>query len=178
MSQLRKISPEDAKTLIDKGATLIDIREGDERARLRIEGSQHLPLSKLGSVGTVSTGNSNTVVFHCKSGNRTAVNAAKLSAKTPCDAYIMDGGIDAWAAKGLPVVTATSEKKAPIEIIRQVMIVAGTLVLSGVGLGLTVSPNWFFLAAFVGAGLMFSGVSGYCLMAYILRHMPWNKGYA
>ncbi|MEQ1714716.1 MAG: rhodanese family protein [Hyphomicrobium sp.] len=176
MSQMQKISPKDAKALIDKGAVLIDIREGDERARAQIAGSGHLPLSKLDSVKSAPATPGQTVVFHCKSGNRTAVNASKLLAKTPCEAYILDGGIDAWTAAGFPVVAAG--KKPPMEIIRQVMIVAGTMALMGVVLGLNVSPVWFYLSAFVGLGLIFSGVTGYCLMAYVLRHMPWNKGFA
>lgn len=175
MGDMQKISPVDAKTLIDNGAVLVDIREGDERARARIANSEHLPLSRLDTTPKSDMKPGQVVVFHCKSGNRTAVNAARLQGKTPCETYILDGGIDAWSAAGLPVVV---EKKPPIEIIRQVMIVAGAMALTGVGLGLTLSPNWFFLAAFVGAGLMFSGITGYCLMAYILRHMPWNKGYA
>ena len=175
MAQLKKISPQDAKALIDKGAVLVDVRESDERARLSIAGSEHLPLSKLDTAKPRPARNAEIVVFHCKSGNRTNVNAARLAEKTPCEAYIMEGGIDAWTAAGLPTVTA--ERKAPIEIIRQVMIVAGALVLLGVVLGTSVTPEWFYLAAFVGAGLMFSGITGYCLMAYILRHMPWNKGF-
>jgi rhodanese-related sulfurtransferase len=176
MPQMPKISPKDAKSLIDQGAVLIDIREGDERVRAQIAGSAHMPLSKLDQIASAPAAKGQVVVFHCKSGNRTAVNAAKLSAKTPCDAYVLDGGIDAWTAAGLPVIA--SDKKPPIEIIRQVMIVAGTMALMGVVLGLNVSPVWFYLSAFVGLGLIFSGVTGYCLMAYILRHMPWNKGFA
>ncbi|HMN36610.1 MAG TPA: rhodanese family protein [Hyphomicrobium sp.] len=176
MSAMKKISPRDAKALIDKGAVLVDIREADERARAQIAGSEHMPLSKLGSLGDAPTGKGQVVVFHCKSGNRTLVNADKLAAKTECEAYILDGGIDAWTAAGLPVATAA--KKPPIEIIRQVMIVAGSMALAGVLLGMYVSPVWFYLSAFVGLGLIFSGVTGFCLMAYMLKRMPWNRGYA
>ena len=41
---LPSISPQDAKKLIDQGATLVDIRGADERAREHIPGSQHGPL--------------------------------------------------------------------------------------------------------------------------------------
>lgn len=139
--------------MIDQGAVLVDIRESDERARAQITGTHHMPLSKLGSLGNAPAGKGQVVVFHCKSGNRTLVNADKLAAKTQCEAYIMDGGIDAWAAAGLPVSAAP--KKPPIEIIRQVMIVAGSMVLAGVLLGMYVSPLWFYLSAFVGLGLVF-----------------------
>lgn len=176
MANLKKISPSEAKALIEQGAVLVDIREGDERARVQIPGSEHLPLSKLGQTPKAPGEKGQVIVFHCKTGNRTAVNAAKLSDKSQCEAYILEGGIDAWAAAGLPTVAA--EKKPPMEILRQVMIVAGSMALAGVVLGLNVDPTWFYLSGFVGLGLIFSGVTGYCLMAYILKLMPWNKGYA
>ena len=37
------ITPEEAKRLIDQGATLIDIRSADERAQEHIPGSHHGP---------------------------------------------------------------------------------------------------------------------------------------
>ncbi|WP_216657596.1 YgaP family membrane protein [Gluconacetobacter entanii] len=58
---------------------------------------------------------------------------------------------------------------------RQVQITAGTIVLTGVLLGLIVSPVFFGISAFVGVGLMFAGVTGWCGMANLLRVMPWNR---
>jgi hypothetical protein len=49
------------------------------------------------------------------------------------------------------------------------------LVLAGVLLGLFVAPGFFGLSAFVGAGLMFAGATGWCGMANLLRMMPWNR---
>ena len=43
------------------------------------------------------------VVFHCKSGARTRMNAHALADCTDAEAYILDGGIEAWKAAGLPV---------------------------------------------------------------------------
>ena len=170
MTALPKISPEKARALITEGAVLVDIREADERARSFIAKSVHMPLSKINTSEIPAS--AKAVVFHCKSGNRTAVNAGKLGAKTPVDAYILDGGIDGWAAAGLPTVT---DAKQPIEIMRQVQITAGSLVLLGIVLGALVSPGWLALSAFIGAGLVFSGASGTCGMAKALAWMPWNK---
>jgi hypothetical protein len=88
------------------------------------------------------------------------------------DAYVLDGGVDGWAGAGLPVQT---DAKAPMEILRQVQITAGSLVLGGVLLGFAVSPVWFGLSGFVGAGLVFAGVSGSCAMASVLALAPWNR---
>lgn len=180
MAAMKKISPAEAKALVDKGAVLVDIREGDERARASIAGSAHMPLSKLDTFKSVPAEKGQVVVFHCKGGNRTAVNAEKLQQKASCEAYVLDGGIDAWRAAGLPLASPAPSaiaRKAPIEIIRQVMIVAGSLVLLGVILGFKVAPEWFYLSGAIGAGLIFSGATGWCLMANILKLMPWNKGF-
>lgn len=47
--------------------------------------------------------------------------------------------------------------------------------LLGLILSHTVAPAWILLIWFVGAGLVFAGVSGFCGMARLLALMPWNK---
>ena len=165
---LPHISPEKAKQLIASGAVLVDIREADEHARARIVQARHAPLSQLGTIDVDAP----AVIFHCKSGGRTATNADRLKNATGCEAYILDGGIDAWKAAGLPIV---EDKKKPIEMMRQVQIVAGSMVVIGAALGALVHPGFYALSAFVGAGLVFAGVSGTCMMARILALAPWNR---
>ncbi len=164
---LPRISPEAAADLIKQGAMLVDIREADEHARLRIPGARNHPVNKLGQIGDASA-----VVFHCRSGGRTDANSARLADAAGCDAYLLDGGIEAWRKAGLPVA---EDRKAPLEIMRQVQITAGVLILIGVALGFTVAPGFFGLAAFVGAGLTFAGATGWCGMATLLALMPWNR---
>lgn len=167
---LPHISPAKAKELIDRGAVLVDIREFDERARSRIPAARHAPLSRLDKleIGTEAP----AVIFHCRSGNRTAGNAERLAQCTDYEAFILDGGIDAWKSAGLPVLES---KGQPIEIMRQVQITAGSLVFIGTALGALVHPGFYALAAFVGAGLIFAGVSGSCMMARLLSFAPWNR---
>ncbi|HEX2527584.1 MAG TPA: rhodanese family protein [Geminicoccus sp.] len=83
-------------------------------------------------------------------------------------AYVVEGGLEAWKRAGLPV---EQDRRQPIEVMRQVQIAAGSLVL----LGALVTPWFYALAGFVGAGLVFAGVTGTCGMASLLRHMPWNR---
>ena len=167
---LPHISPAKAKELIDRGAILVDVREFDEYARSRIPAARHAPLSRLKrlEIGTEAP----AVIFHCRSGNRTASNTARLAQCTDYDAFILDGGIDAWKSAGLPVVES---KGQPIEIMRQVQIAAGSLVFAGTALGALVHPGFYAAAAFVGAGLVFAGVSGSCMMARLLAFAPWNR---
>lgn len=97
---LPHISPTEAKQLIDKGAVLIDIREVNEHAAESIPGAMNHPLSRLAAAPPQATP---VIVFHCKSGARTKMNAPALAGCADAEAYILDGGIDAWKAAGLPV---------------------------------------------------------------------------
>jgi len=172
MSHLQAISPARAAELVRKGAVLIDIREADEYAREHIAGARHHALSRIGSNTPVREGD-DVLVFHCRSGARTRGNAARLAASAPaCESYILDGGLDGWKKAGLPVKLDRSQ---PIDMMRQVQIVAGSLILLGTALGFALSPAFYGLSAFVGAGLLFAGVSGFCGMARLLALMPWNR---
>ena len=111
---LSKITPLEAKRLVDDGGVLVDIRGTAEHARERIPGARNLP---LGSGIKVEA--SAPVVFHCRSGGRTSANAATLAQAANSEAYILDGGLDAWKRAGLPVVVDRSQS---IDIMRQVQI--------------------------------------------------------
>ena len=164
-----------ARALIEQGAVLVDIREADEHARERVPGARHNPLSRLSPVDAPSGA---AVIFHCRSGARTAANATLLADAAACDAYLLEGGIDEGKRAGLPVATPPRALRQPIEIMRQVQITAGSLVLLGVILGFAVSPKFFALSGFIGAGLTFAGISGWCGMAKVLALMPWNRAAA
>ena len=163
------LSPADAKAVLSKGATLIDIRDADEHTRESIAGALNRPLAQIANQPLPA----GPVIFHCRSGMRTKNNTALLQAAVgdaPC--YLLEGGIDGWRACGLETIV---DRHQPLEIMRQVQLAAGTLVLFGVFLGWLVDPAFILLSAFVGAGLIFAGVTGWCGMARLLRHLPWNR---
>lgn len=167
---LRSISAHDAKRLIDAGAVLIDIREPDEYAREHIPQAKSQPVSALPSALIV--GNASQVIFHCRSGARTRTHAERLARAVPCEGYLLEGGLDAWRKAGLPVSTDFSQ---PLDLMRQVQLAAGSAVVLGVALGALLSPWFYALSAFVGAGLIFAGATGFCGMAMLLQRMPWNR---
>ena len=173
MSSLKTVSPERAAELIRAGAVLVDIREADEHARERIPGARHHALSRIDADNPARPGD-DVLIFHCRSGARTKGNAARLATAAPqtCETFILEGGLDAWKKAGLPVAL---DRKQPIDIMRQVQIGAGSLVLTGVVLGTFVSTEFYALSGFVGAGLLFAGVTGFCGMARVLGAMPWNR---
>jgi rhodanese-related sulfurtransferase len=170
---LKTVTPEHAKRLLGEGAVLVDIREADEHARERIPGAHHLPLSKLDRA-QIALHEGKPVIFHCRSGARTLANAPRLADRVGagCEAYAVEGGLDAWRKAGLPVVT---DRRQPIELQRQVHIGAGSLALAGTLLGLLVSPWFFIVPGFVGAGLLVAGTTGFCGMARLLMRAPWNR---
>lgn len=171
-AKLTALSAEDVRTRLATGrAVLVDIREADEFARSHIAGAQSLPLSQWESAHLAIAPQAD-VIFTCRSGARTHGACDRLAARVEGAAYVLEGGIDGWTRAGLPLEV---DRKAPLEIMRQVQIAAGSLVLTGVALGFLVSPQWFALSAFVGAGLTFAGLSGFCGMARLLMLAPWNR---
>lgn len=162
------ISPAEARARLSAGARLIDIRSPAEFAREHVPGSLNIPQDRLETAALPS----GPLIFTCRSGARTGGCAQQISRRAGPDAVILGGGIAAWSAAGLPVEI---DRSRPIDLMRQVQIVAGSLILIGVLLGATVAPAFFGLSAFVGAGLTFAGLSGWCGMARLLALMPWNR---
>ena len=97
--------------------------------------------------------------------------ASVLMAAGTGQVSVMDGGLKAWRAEGAPVV----EEKAPVSIERQVRTIAGGLVIVGTALGVLVSPWFLIIPAWVGAGLLFAGLTNSCLMAIGLMKLPYNR---
>lgn len=172
MTSLIPLSPVEVSARIKAGkAVLVDIREGDEVARERIAGGVVAPLSVF-EEAHLDIRPGRDVVFMCRTGNRTGAHCVRLADRIPGKAYVLEGGLDGWKAQGLPTLT---NAKAPIELMRQVQMTAGGLILIGAALGLLVHPGFWGLPAFVGAGLFFAGATGFCGMARLLAVMPWNR---
>lgn len=150
----------------------VDIRSAAEYRREHIAEAVCMPAAELAAKPDAAA-NADTLVFYCLSGMRTTQAAGALAAAANGrTAYILDGGLQAWKKAGLPTV---ADRSAPLDIMRQVQIGAGSLVLLGVIGGAFLSPALYWLAAFVGAGLITAGLTGFCGMAKILARMPWNR---
>jgi len=172
MTILTPLKPADvSERLKAHSAVLIDIRESDEFAREHVAGAMHVPLSAFDQV-PLTLPDGRDVIYTCRTGNRTGVNCARLAERVPGEAFVLEGGLDAWKAQGL---ATKADKSKPIELMRQVQMTAGGLILLGATLGLWVHPAFWGLAAFVGAGLFLAGATGFCGMARVLAAMPWNR---
>ncbi|AWP35283.1 rhodanese family protein [Pantoea vagans] len=167
------VAPEKAKKLIEQGALLLDIRDTSEYLREHISGARSFTLTDIQAGKKIETQEGRPVIFYCLSGGRTAQNSNVLiAAAGPVPALILAGGINAWKSARLPVI---EDKKQPLPVMRQVQIAAGILILTGVVLGYSIDSRLFLLSGFIGAGLLFAGVSGVCGMANFLLKMPWNR---
>ena len=151
---------------------MLDVRTRVEHNEARVAGARLMPLDELQPAKIVEWAAGRPVHVLCKTGGRARKAAAKLEeAKVP-EVAVIEGGIEAWIAAGLPVERGV--KTMSLE--RQVRIAAGALVLAGVGLGFLLHPAFFALSGFVGCGLVFAGVTDWCGMGLLLAKMPWNKG--
>ena len=153
---------------------LIDVRTPGEFRRLHAPSARSVPLDQLDpeSVMQARTGATDRPLYLiCQSGGRSRQAVAKFQAAGLPGVAHVEGGMIAWERAGLPIVRGGG----PISLERQVRIAAGSLVVLGTTLGAFVHPAFLGLAGFVGAGLVFAGVTDTCGMGLILARMPWNR---
>lgn len=164
LAQLRKTN--------GKHVELIDVRTPVEFREVHVDFARNVPLDRLDptEIRAERNGSAEPLYVICRSGSR-ARQACERLAATGINVVNVEGGTAAWDAAGLPVVRG--QKGMSLE--RQVRIAAGFLVLLGAVLALTVHPYFIGLSAFVGAGLMFAGITDTCGMGMVLARMPWNQ---
>ncbi|MGH7177663.1 MAG: rhodanese-like domain-containing protein [Tepidisphaeraceae bacterium] len=155
----------------NEAVLLVDVRTPAEFEHVHAQGATNVPLDRLDPAKVMSDGNSRAVYLICKSGTRAEKAREKLARAGCSDAVCVEGGTDAWVHCGLPVVRG----RTTISLERQVRIAAGSLVAAGIALGALVNPWCYAISAFVGCGLVFSGITDTCGMGMILARMPWNR---
>lgn len=169
------ITPSELDSLRKSGrkVDLVDVRTPVEYREIHVEYARNVPLDRLDAQAVqadrVSPAEEPLYVV-CRSGSRGKQACEKLQS-AGLNVKNVEGGTLACEAAGLPVVRG---KKA-MSLERQVRIAAGAIVLIGVALSIWVHPYCIGLSAFVGAGLMFSGITDTCGMGIILSRMPWNQ---
>lgn len=173
---VQTITPQQLRELHQAGrpVDLIDVRTPVEFREVHVSFARNVPLDVLDpqSVQTDrGARQSEPLYVICKAGTRGKQACEKFIAAGFTEVVNVEGGTSACEQAGLDVVRG---KKA-ISLERQVRIAAGTLVLAGAVLGYFVDPRWIGLSAFVGAGLIFAGVTDTCGMAILLGRMPWNQ---
>jgi rhodanese-related sulfurtransferase len=169
MSDFDTITPRELEALHSEGRSieLIDVRSPAEFREIHVAYARNVPLGDLNPDGL----DEDSVYVMCRTGNRAKTACERLKRAGRGEVINVEGGIDAWERAGLPVVRG---RKA-LSLERQVRIAAGLLVLLGLGLGWSVHPYLIGITAFVGAGLVFAGITDFCGMGILLAKMPWNR---
>jgi rhodanese-related sulfurtransferase len=170
---VQTISPHELQRRRQAGEVteLIDVRTPVEYSEIHVEGARLIPLDQLDPAALASERNGTPLYVICRSGSRAAQAYEKLQAAGVQNIFSVEGGTLAWEKAGLPVVRGGKV----ISLERQVRIAAGLLVVIGVILGWLVHPGFLGLSAFVGAGLVFAGLTDTCGMGLMLAKMPWNR---
>lgn len=170
------ITPKELHALSQQNSAveIIDVRTPVEFREVHATVARNVPLDRLEPSALAAARNGNgqsPLYFICRSGSRGKQACEKLISAGFNNVINVEGGTLAWDQAGLPVVRG---KKA-ISLERQVRIAAGSLVLAGSLLGWFVDPLFLGLSAFVGAGLVFAGITDTCGMGMLLARMPWNQ---
>jgi len=169
------ITPKQLHDLVQAGepVELIDVRTPIEFREVHVTFARNMPLDQLDpkqlTVG--QAGSKAPVYVICRSGSRGKQACEKIVASGFTNVVNVDGGTMAWDQASLPVVRG----KKCISLERQVRIAAGAMALTGAVLSALVHPYWIALSGFVGAGLMFAGITDTCAMGLMLARMPWNQ---
>ena len=164
------------KEVIDSEASndtvaFINVCTPAEFKERHIEGVRNIPLDTLDQHVDELNAKS-TVYIHCRSGNRGRQAIEKLDKLgVTAELVNVEGGLMAWQEAGLATKSLTNR----MPIMRQVLLAAGSLILIGFIGAHTVYEGLRFIIPVVGAGLVFSGLTGWCGMAMFLSKMPWNK---
>lgn len=164
-----KISPRELDQRRD--VFLVDVRTPVEFEEKHLSGSELHPLHELRPDAVRERARGREVCLICRSGARSEQAREKLIGAGLENVTVLEGGVVDWEQAGLPL---TRGKKG-VSLERQVRIAAGTLVLVGVVGAWLLHPALLVLSGFVGAGLIFAGVTDWCGMGLLLARMPWNK---
>ncbi len=174
---MKTIRPTDLQELLlhEPALALVDVRTPAEFAQVHVPKARNEPLDRFEPGTLLASGaikKDQPVYLLCQSGGRATKAAEKLASAGLHQGVVVEGGTQGWVQAGLPVNRGTTKT---ISLERQVRIGAGSLVLLGVLLAFFVHPYFIGLSAFVGAGLVFAGITDWCGMGLLLARAPWNS---
>lgn len=170
---IKSIDPKTAQQWLAKNeAVIIDVREPVEYAAMHIAGAKLIPLGVINENKLPELGNKKLII-HCQLGRRGGMACEKLfKDNSNLEIYNLEGGIVAWEKAGFKIERSGS---VCLPVDRQVQVTIGGGVLLGIILGYFIHPIFLLLSAFLGAGLLQAGLTGWCGLALLMAKMPWNQ---
>lgn len=174
---MKTITPTQLNARLQAGEKLhlLDVRTPAEHAEVHVPGVHLAPLDRLDPAQLADVNGfakDQPVFVLCRSGSRAKQAAEKLEKSGFAQCEVVEGGTMAWAQAGLPVNRGTTRV---MSLERQVRIAAGAIVLAGALLAQFVDPAFIWLSGFVGAGLIFAGITDTCAMGMLIAKLPWNQ---
>lgn len=174
---MNTITPHQLNERLQQGEKLplLDVRTPAEHAEIHVPGVHLAQLDRLDATQLASKdgfAKDHPLYILCRTGNRAKQAAEKLEKSGYTQCHVVEGGTLAWAESGLPVNRGTSKV---MSLERQVRIAAGAIVVIGALLAQFVHPVFIWLSGFVGAGLMFAGITDTCAMGMLISKLPWNQ---
>ena len=153
-------------------AMILDVRTSEEYNQCHVAGSVLRTLDALNptSIQTLRKSGEPCYVL-CAAGKRAMKGAELLTAAGLEDVFVIEGGIQNWIDKGLPVITPPEQ----LSLRHQSWIATGGLMILGVVLGFNVHTTWYLISGVAGVMLVYSGITGWCPMMFLLSKLPWNK---
>jgi rhodanese-related sulfurtransferase len=172
------ITPTELNRLLGTDGTIevLDVRTPGEFDETHAPGAKLVPLDELDpSVFVQQRGGKGgkPVYILCQSGGRAGKAAMKFQQAGFTNCVVVEGGMEAWMRAGLPVIRGVGGNS--VSLIRQVQIVVGIISATGAALALTVNVWFALIPLFIGCGLLFAGLTGFCGLALVLAKMPWNR---
>jgi len=166
----------DVKTLkswlSNNEAIIVDVREPAEHEAESIPGSTLIPLGKMCKQALPDT-HGKKLVVHCHLGGRSMTACEKLLAEDPnLEIYNLQGGMKAWTEVG-ETIQASVRFFLPLD--RQVQTTIGGFILIATLLAWLISPWFLVISGFLGLGLIFAGLTGFCGLAVLMAKLPWNQ---
>ncbi len=172
--KFKVISVEQLQSLNLTDKIFVDVRSPAEYRSVRVQGAVNLPLNTISCADVqklIGDKQNPAIILLCGKGGR-ARKAAEILQAGSFNLLVVEGGTNACVDANIPTEKGGA---AMISIERQVRIGAGSLVCLGLALGYFVNPYFYFLSAFIGAGLIFAGVTDWCGMGLLIARAPWNK---
>lgn len=175
---IASIKAVDLAGLAPDSCRILDVRTAPEHAEKHLKRPHDLvPLDRLDPVSYAAArgiGQDDPLYILCKAGPRAGKAAQMFADAGFTNIHVVDGGIMACESCNEPLASG-SDAGAVMSLERQVRIAAGALVVAGILGGFFISPVLYLLALFVGAGLVFAGLTDWCGMALLLAKAPWNR---
>jgi rhodanese-related sulfurtransferase len=186
MSHYNIINAKNLLSVDPKKAVFLDVRTAMEHSEKRLKyPHQHIVIDKANPENFAqqcSIDKDAEIYVLCRGGGRAKIAAYQLASQGYTNVSVVEGGIIACEDCGLEIEGSEIQKpsycasfKISIPLERQVRIVAGLFVFIGSVLALIFSPSFALIPLFVGAGLVFAGLTDQCAMALVLTKAPWNK---